>query len=473
MSSPTPKQIYLKLSAAALFCAVCLASQAAQQEVSYQRVVAPIFQEKCLACHNHTTRQGGLNLESYEALLNGGKRGSPIVAGKSAESLLVKMLEGAIKPQMPLGDRLNANEIKQIKAWIDAGAHGAGSSTNTVAVRSKEAVSAKAPIPEIKPSVPVRAAINSLAFQPEGKRLAVGRYQEIELRNANGTTLLNKLSGHSSEVRSIAFSSDGKLLATAGGNPGQFGEIKLWEVSTGKELRAWRGHRDNIFAIAFSPDGAMLATCSYDRLIKLWSVATGDELKTLKDHTDAVFGLAFSPDGKRLASASADRTAKVWDVATGARLFTLSDALDALNAVAFHPSGKLLAGAGADRIIRVWELGASEGKLLRSMIAHEDAINALAFSPDGKLLASTGADKLVKLWDAATLVETHTCEVQPDWVFALAFSPDGNRLAVGRYDGTLVFYDPHTGKAIQPGSARGSRAGTPRDSDWLNMGKRR
>src|SRR5205085_3968109 len=116
-----------------------------------------------------------------------------------------------------------------------------------------------------------------------------------------------------------------------------------------------------------------------------------------------------------------DRTAKVWDVATGARLFTLSDALDALNAVAFHPSGKFLAGAGADRIIRVWELGASEGKQVRSMIAHEDAINALAFSPDGRLLASTGADKLVKLWDAATLVETHTCEVQPDWVFALAF----------------------------------------------------
>jgi WD40 repeat protein len=439
------KRICLKLSPA-LILAVCWVSLAAQQEISFQRTIVPIFQEKCLACHNHTTRQGGLNLESYEALLNGGKRGTPIVPGKSAESLLVKMLEGTVKPQMPLGGRLSAAEIGQIKAWIDAGAVGTKSSSNALAA-SNESTPAKMPIPEIKPSAAVRSAINSLAFHPAGQRIAVGRYREVELRNGN--TTIGKLTGHSSEVRGIAFSPDGKLLATAGGNPGQYGEIKLWEASTGKELRDWRGHRDNIFAIAFSPDGALLATCSYDRLIKLWEVATGQEIRTLKDHTDAVFSMAFSSDGKRLASVSADRTVKLWDVATGVRLFTLSDALDALNAVAFHPSGKWLAGAGADRIIRIWELGTSEGRQLRSMIAHEDAINALAFSPDGKLLASTGADKLVKLWDAATLLETHTCEVQSDWVFALAFSPDGKRLAVGRYDGTLGFYDPQTGKAIQ------------------------
>lgn len=415
---------------------------AQQTAIRYTRDIAPLLQDRCAACHNHTTRKGGLNLESYDALRSGGQHGAALVPGQSAASLLVKMLEGTVKPQMPLGEQLSAAEIKLIKAWIDAGA--AADTTAAPAPNSPPA-SAKT-LPELKPAVPVRAAINALAFRADGGLFALGRYQTIELHNARG--LVTTLSGHTSEVRSVAFAPDGKLLATAGGQPGQFGEIKLWDVATGKELRGWRGHRDNIFAIAFSPDGKLLATCSYDKLIKLWEVATGAERKSLKDHTDAVFSLAFSPDGQWLASASADRTVKLWEVASGQRLYTLSDALDAVNALAFHPSGKLLAGAGADRIIRLWEISPTEGKQVRSLIAHEDAIHALAFAPDGKTLASTGADRLIKLWDPATLVETHTCEKQPDWVFALAFSPDGKRLAAGRYDGSLAFYDPLTGKAL-------------------------
>lgn len=415
--------------------------------ISYEKQIAPLLADKCIACHNHTTRQGGLNLESHAALLNGGKRGAPIVPGKSAESLLVKMLEGSLKPQMPLGDKLSDAEIKLFKDWIDAGATVAGSKPATIA-ESAVTTTTGFNLPNIKPKAPVRTAINSLAFRPDGGMLALGRYQIAELRNTNNNSVSSKLAGHSNEVRSLVFSPDGKLLATAGGNPGQYGEIKVWDTASGKELRVWRGHRDNIFAIAFSPDGKQLATCSYDKLIKLWDAATGNEVKTLKDHTDPVFALAFSPNGKLLASASADRTVKLWDVASGARLYTLSDALDAVNTLVFHPSGKLLAGAGADRSIRVWEIGEVEGKQLRSLIAHEDAIHALAWSPDGKTLVSTGADRRIKFFDAVALTELHVSELQSDWVFALAFSPDGKRLAAGRYDGTLSFYDTQTGKAV-------------------------
>lgn len=420
-----------------------------QNRVDYGKQIEPIFQTKCAHCHNHTTRQGGLNLESYSALMNGGKNGPSVVPGQGSESRVVKMLEGTIEPRMPLGDRMTADEIKLIKAWIDAGAVGPGSSAAAVeSAPAKIETSAKSSLPEIKPTVAVRAAISSLAYAPDGELLALGRYREVELINQKGSAGPTRLPGLVNQVRALAFSADGKLLAAAGGNPAQFGEIKIWRVSDRTELFSFRGHRDNIFAIAFSPDGARLATCSYDKLVKLWDVASGKEISSLKDHTDAVFSLAFSPDGKRLASGSADRTVKIWDVATGQRLYSLNDALDAVNSIAFHPAGKLLAGAGADRVIRIWELGETGGKQIKSLIAHEDAINQIAFSPDGKNLVSTGADQLLKLWDAATLVEVQRIELQPDWVDALAFSPDGKRIVVGRHDGSTAFYDAVTGKNL-------------------------
>lgn len=423
---------------AAVPCGVALLpAEAAQDRAAYARVVDPIFQEKCVACHNHTVRQGGLNLESYEALMNGGKGGPSIVPGKSGESRLVQMIEGTVSPRMPLGDQLTPAEIKAVRDWVDGAA---------VSEPLKVKAAADSKVPEIKPTVPVHAAVSSLAFPPDGSLLALGGYQEVEFLTPGDGQSRGKLGGHAGQVRALAFSPDGKLLAAAGGNPAQFGEVKIWSVGERKELRSIRGHRDNIFAVAFSPDGKLLATSSYDRLIKLWDVTTGAEVKTLKDHTDAVFGLAFSPDGTRLASASADRTVKIWDVSTGQRLYTLGDALDALNAVAFHPTGKLIAAGGADRTIRIWELGATEGRQLRALIAHEDAINLVTFSPDGRRLASTGADRLLKLWEPETLSETHAFERQPDWILALAFSPDGKTLAAGRYDGSVSVYDPATGK---------------------------
>lgn len=423
---------------------LALREGAAQGKPTFAQHVAPIIQEKCVVCHNHSNRSGGLSLETYAEMMNGGRRGALIVAGKSSESLLVKFIDGAVQPRMPLGDRLSDAEIKAIKDWIDAGASGPASEV-IANPPAAEMTGSKPKIPDLKPLTPVRAAVSSLAFSGDGQRLALGGYREVELFDAAMKSTA-KLAGCAGQVRALAFSPDGRWLAAAGGKPAQFGEVKIFSVADGKEVASLHGHRDNIFAVAFSPDGKMLATCSYDKLIKLWDAATGKELRTLKDHTEAVFDIVFSPDGRLLASASADRTVKIWETATGQRLYTLNDALDALNTVAFHPSGKYVAAAGADRVIRVWELGEKEGRQVRALIAHEDAINKIAYSPDGRLIASTGADKVIQLRQADTLTEVRVFEQQPDWIFAMAFSPDGQRLAVGRYDGSAMSYDLATGK---------------------------
>ena len=208
-----------------------------------------------------------------------------------------------------------------------------------------------------------------------------------------------------------------------------------------------QGHKDCIYSIAWSPDGKLLASGSYDRMVKLWDVATGRELFNLQDHIDAVFAVAFSPDGKRLASASQDRTVKIWNVATGRRLYTLSDALDGLNGIAYSPFGDRVAAAGYDKTIYIWQLGEDDGHLVQSLIADEESLLALAWSPDGKTIVTASADGSIRFRDAK-LDLVSVIDNQADWVEALDISPDGKWLAAGRYNGTLSLYDLKTYKDL-------------------------
>ena len=419
-----------------LTCAIGLAICAlvrAQDAPSFAKDVAPIFAANCAGCHGASTRMGGLDLDTFEGLTQGGGHGKVIEPGKSDASRLYLMVTGKVAPAMPLsGTRLAAGDIETIKKWIDGGEKAPAPGEQRIVVAPA--------IPDIKPKGVPKPQIGALAYRPDGKMLALGAYKEVRLLNpATGETIAT-LSGHAEAIRAVAFSPDGALLAAAGGLPARSGEIKIWDVANRKELRTLKGHSDCIYAVAFSPDGKTIATSSYDKLIKLWSVETGQEIRTFKDHIDAIYALAFTPDGKRLISGAADRTVKVWDVAAGERLYTLSEAQDGLNTIAVDPSGKYVAAGGVDKTIRIWELGPKGGTLVTSLIAHEDAILKLAYSPDGKLIASSGADRTIKIFNASDLTEIKTLANQPDWVLSLGFSPDGKTLAAGRYDGSFETY---------------------------------
>ena len=107
--------------------------------------------------------------------------------------------------------------------------------------------------------------------------------------------VIAELTGHADAVRSIAFSPDGKKLAAAGGDPQREGEINIWDLESYRSISTLKGHKDCIYSVAWSPDGKLIATGSYDKMVKLWDVATGKELRNLQDHIDAVFAVAFSP----------------------------------------------------------------------------------------------------------------------------------------------------------------------------------
>jgi len=409
---------------------------------SFTTQVAPILQKNCLACHSSAAKMGGLVMENYDALIKGGAHGAAVVAGKPDESRMILMLEGKVTPRMPLGgDALPAADIATLKAWVAGGALGPAPG------EAKKAL-APLPIPDIKPQVPVVSPVASVKYAPDGKLLAVGGYQVVRLIDSTTGKLLATFSGHADYVRSLAFSPDGKMLAAAGGPPQRGGEIKIWDVDSRELFKTLAGHKDCIYSVAWSPDGKLLASGSYDKMVTLWDAATGEEVKNLQDHIDAVFAVAFSPDGKHLASGSQDRSVKIWDIASGQRLYTLGDATDGLTSIAYSPSGKQIAAAGYDKSIYVWEVGASDGKLLHSLIADEDSILALAWSPDGKMLITSSSDGSIRFRDAATLDPIQVIDHQPDWVEALAISSDGTRLAAGRFNGTLSLFDVKSFKEV-------------------------
>ncbi|HXG12045.1 MAG TPA: c-type cytochrome domain-containing protein [Gemmataceae bacterium] len=413
----------------------------AQQPPSYARQVRPFFAKYCLECHNAQQAKGDLNLETFSALMKGGKSGPVVVPGKPDESLLVLLPERKEQPAMPpkTARQPKPNEVAVLRAWVAAGAKD-DSASITVA------------IPDIKPRADRAAPVTALAYRPDGKLLAVGGHREVLLIDVATGDVAGTLPGQAAQVTALAFSPDGRRLAVAGGAAGVAGEVRLYAVPPGglpsaKPEHVLAAHQDLIYDLAFSPDGKLLATGGYDRLIKLWDVAAGKELRLLRDHSDTVYGLAFSADGRLLASGAADRAVKVWEVATGKRLYTLSDPTDWIYAVAWSPDGRHLAAGGVDRSIRVWEVTPQGGRLVHSVFAHEAPVMRLIYAADGKMLYSLSEDRTAKAWDAARMVELRAYPAQPESVLALAVRPDHKELALGRYDGALVLLDEGSGKA--------------------------
>jgi WD40 repeat protein len=271
----------------------------------------------------------------------------------------------------------------------------------------------------------------AVAFSPDGRRLATivggsragenGRPGELRIWDTDSGLSLHRLAVPAGLHR-LSYSPDGRRLALAGTD----GSLLLWDANTCDELLR-RSHAGGVSAVAFSPDGKRLATAGWDRTIKVWDAVGGEVQLALQNHAGKVYTVAFSPDGRLLATGSEDNTVKLWDAESGKELHTLSRHKSAIFGVAFSPDGKLLATAGSNGNLKIWEVATRQ--VIQSLTGNTGAVLSIAFSPDGRYLAFCGSDSTVRAWDVESGVYRVIYRGHSAPVECVGFSPGGARLA--------------------------------------------
>ncbi len=435
------------------------AADSAAAKITYDDHVRPILREHCFTCHSQSGAKGGLALDSYAKLIEGGSSGEVVMDQDLDSSRLWALITHEEEPYMPPGqDKLPDEKLAVIRQWIEGGLLENSGATATAKPRKTLNVASTTPtgkpdgpaaMPQGTPREPVihtarAGAIAALAASPWAPLVAVAGQEQVLLYHSDSGELLGVLPFPEGMPYSLRFSRDGSKLLVGGGRGGASGCAVLFDVQTGEPLVKVGDELDVVLSCDINNDLTRIALGGPRKIVRVYSTETGELLSEITKHTDWIYAVRFSPDGVLLATADRSNGLFVWESETAREYLNLQGHAGAITDVDWRSDSNVLASASLDGTIRLWEMN-NGGQIARAN-AHGEGVNAVGFTHNGQLVTA-GQDRTAKSWNV-DLTPGLTFPAFTEPALRVTFTHDGQRVVAGDWSGEVRMWESADGKEV-------------------------